>query len=80
MMAVNDAKANTITTTSTAQARASWDAIMHTTNLVRGRQDRRGRGFGWCGRGVALRAAGLGANVIVTEVDPFKALDATMQG
>ena len=37
-------------------------------------------GYGWCGKGVAMRAAGMGANVIVTEIDPFKALDATMNG
>ena len=37
-------------------------------------------GYGWCGKGVAMRASGMGANVIVTEVDPFKALDATMNG
>ena len=37
-------------------------------------------GYGWCGRGVAMRARGMGANVIVTEVDPIKALEAVMDG
>ena len=37
-------------------------------------------GYGWCGRGVSMRAAGLGANVIVTEIDPIRALEARMDG
>ncbi|MBS6218703.1 MAG: adenosylhomocysteinase, partial [Clostridiales bacterium] len=57
-----------------------WDAIMHTTNLVVAGKTVVVAGYGWCGKGVAMRAGGMGANVIVTEVDPFKALDATMNG
>ena len=53
---------------------------MHTTNLVVAGKTVVVAGYGWCGKGVAMRAAGMGANVIVTEVDPFKALDATMNG
>ena len=45
-----------------------------------GRQELRRRGYGWCGRGVASRARGMGAQVIVTEVDPVKALEAVMDG
>ncbi|MEG2001102.1 MAG: adenosylhomocysteinase, partial [Evtepia sp.] len=57
-----------------------WDAIMHTSNLIVAGKTVVVAGYGWCGKGVAMRAAGMGANVIVTEIDPFKALDATMQG
>ena len=53
---------------------------MHTTNLVVAGKTVVVAGYGWCGKGVAMRAAGMGANVIVTEIDPFKALDATMNG
>ena len=51
-----------------------------TTNLVVAGKTVVVAGYGWCGKGVAMRAAGMGANVIVTEIDPFKALDATMNG
>ena len=57
-----------------------WDGVMRTTNLVVAGTTVVVAGYGWCGKGVAMRAAGMGANVIVTEVDPFKALDATMNG
>ena len=57
-----------------------WDGILHTTNLIVAGKTVVVAGYGWGGKGVAMRAAGLGADVIVTEVDPFKALDATMQG
>ena len=57
-----------------------WDAIMHTTNLVVAGKTVVVAGYGWCGKGVAMRASGMGADVIVCEVDPFKALDATMNG
>jgi len=57
-----------------------WDAVMRTTNLVLAGKTVAIAGFGWCGRGCALRAAGLGAKVIVCEVDPVKAADAAMCG
>ena len=53
---------------------------MHTTNLIVAGKTVVVAGYGWCGKGVAMRAAGMGADVVVCEVDPFKALDATMQG
>ena len=53
---------------------------MHTTNLMVAGKTVVVAGYGWCGKGVAMRAKGMGANVIVTEMDPFKALDATMNG
>ena len=80
MMAVNDAKAKHYYDNKYGTGQSVWDAIMHTTNLVVAGKTVVVAGFGWCGKGVAMRAAGMGADVIVTEVDPFKALDATMQG
>ena len=53
---------------------------MDTTNLIIAGKTVVVAGYGWCGKGVAMRAKGMGANVIVTEIDPFKALDATMNG
>ena len=80
MVAVNDAKAKHYYDNKYGTGQSSWDAIMHTTNLVVAGKTVVVAGYGWCGKGVAMRAAGMGANVIVTEVDPFKALDATMNG
>ncbi|MCI8476874.1 MAG: adenosylhomocysteinase [Oscillospiraceae bacterium] len=80
MMAVNDAKAKHYYDNKYGTGQSVWDAIMHTTNLIVAGKTVVVAGYGWCGKGVAMRAAGMGANVIVTEVDPFKALDATMQG
>ncbi|MCI9474773.1 MAG: adenosylhomocysteinase, partial [Flavonifractor sp.] len=78
MMAVNDAKAKHYYDNKYGTGQSVWDAIMHTTNLVVAGKTVVVAGYGWCGKGVAMRASGMGANVIVTEVDPFKALDATM--
>ena len=80
MVAVNDAKAKHYYDNKYGTGQSTWDAIMHTTNLVVAGKTVVVAGYGWCGKGVAMRAAGMGANVIVTEVDPFKALDATMNG
>ena len=80
MMAVNDAKAKHYYDNKYGTGQSVWDAIMHMTNLVVAGKTVVVAGYGWCGSGVALRAAGMGANVIVTEIDPFKALDATMNG
>jgi adenosylhomocysteinase len=80
MVAVNDAKAKRYYDNKYGTGQSVWDAIMHTTNLVVAGKTVVVAGYGWCGKGVALRASGLGASVIVTEVDPFKALDATMSG
>lgn len=80
MMAVNDAKAKHYYDNKYGTGQSVWDAIMHTTNLVVAGKTVVVAGYGWCGKGVAMRAAGMGANVIVTEIDPFKALDATMNG
>jgi len=80
MVAVNDAKAKHYYDNKYGTGQSVWDGIMHTTNLVVAGKTVVVAGYGWCGKGVAMRAAGMGANVIVTEIDPFKALDATMNG
>ena len=80
MMAVNDARAKHYYDNKSGTGQSVWDAIMHTTNLVVAGKTVVVAGYGWCGKGVAMRAKGMGADVVVCEVDPFKALDATMNG
>lgn len=80
MMAVNDAKAKHYYDNKYGTGQSVWTAIMNTTNLIVAGKTVVVAGYGWCGKGTALRAKGMGANVIVTEIDPFKALDATMDG
>lgn len=80
MMAVNDAKAKHYYDNKYGTGQSVWTAIMDTTNLVVAGKTVVVAGYGWCGKGIAMRARGMGANVIVTEIDPFKALDATMEG
>lgn len=79
MMAVNDAKAKHYYDNKYGTGQSTWDAIMHTTNLMVAGKTVVVAGYGWCGKGIAMRAKGMGANVIVCEVDPFKALEATME-
>jgi adenosylhomocysteinase len=57
-----------------------WDGIMRTTNLIVAGKTAVVAGYGWCGKGVAMRAKGLGAKVVVTETDPVRALEAHMDG
>jgi adenosylhomocysteinase len=80
MVAVNDAKAKHYYDNKYGTGQSVWDGIMHASNLTVAGKTAVVAGYGWCGKGVAMRAAGMGANVIVTEIDPFKALDATMNG
>lgn len=80
MMAVNDAKAKHYYDNKYGTGQSVWTAIMETTNLIVAGKTVVVAGYGWCGKGIALRAKGMGANVIVTEIDPFKALDAEMNG
>ena len=80
MMAVNDAKAKHYYDNKYGTGQSVWDGIMHTTNLIVAGKTVVVAGYGWCGSGIALRAKGMGAEGIVTEIDPFKALDATMNG
>ena len=80
MMDVNDAKCKHYYDNRYGTGQSVWDAIMHTTNLLVAGRTVVVAGYGWCGRGIAMRAAGMGAHVIVTEIDPIKALEATMDG
>jgi adenosylhomocysteinase len=80
MMSVNDAQAKFLFDNRYGTGQSVWDAIMRNTNLVVAGKDIVVAGYGWCGKGVAKRAEGLGGRVIVTEVDPFKALEAKMDG
>lgn len=80
MMAVNDARCKHLFDNRFGTGQSTWDGIMRTTNLLVAGKTVVVMGFGWCGRGVAMRAKGLGANVIVCEVDPVKALEALMEG
>ena len=57
-----------------------WDGINRTTNLIVAGKRVVVAGYGWCGKGVAMRAKGLGARVIITEIDPVKAIEAVMDG
>lgn len=57
-----------------------WDGINRTTNLIVAGKIVVVAGYGWCGKGVAMRAKGLGARVVVTEIDPVKAIEAVMDG
>ena len=69
MIAVNDSNCKYV-----------WDGIMRTTNLTVAGKNVVVAGYGWCGKGVAMRAKGLGAHVFVTEVDPIKAIEAVFDG
>jgi adenosylhomocysteinase len=80
VIAVNDAMTKYLFDNRYGTGQSAWDGINRTTNLLVAGKNVVVAGYGWCGRGVALRAAGLGANVIVTEVDPIRALEARMDG
>ena len=80
MMAVNDAMTKHFFDNRYGTGQSTIDGIIRATNvLIAGKTFVVG-GYGWCGRGMAMRAKGMGANVIVTEVDPMKALEAVMDG
>ena len=80
MFNVNDARCKHYYDNKYGTGQSVWDAIMHTTNLLVAGKNVVVAGYGYCGRGVAMRAKGMGANVIVTEIDPIKALEASMDG
>jgi adenosylhomocysteinase len=80
MMAVNDAYCKYLFDNRYGTGQSVWDGIMRTTNLVVAGKTAVVVGYGWCGKGVAMRAKGLGARVIVTEIDPIRALEAVMDG
>ena len=80
MMLVNDADCKHLFDNRYGTGQSVWNGIGRTTNLIVAGKTVVVAGYGLCGKGIALRAKGLGANVIVTEVDPVKALEAVMDG
>ena len=80
VVAVNDAYTKYLFDNRYGTGQSSFDAIMGTTNMLIAGKSVVVCGYGWCGRGIALRAQGLGANVIVTEIDPIRALEARVDG
>ncbi|MEG3224464.1 MAG: adenosylhomocysteinase [Methanobacteriales archaeon Met13] len=80
VMAVNDAYTKYLFDNRYGTGQSTFDSIMGSTNILIAGKTVVVCGYGWCGRGIALRADGLGANVIVTEVDPIRALEARMDG
>ena len=80
MIAANDAYCKYLFDNRYGTGQATWDGIMRTTNLVIAGKNVVISGYGWCGKGGAMRAKGLGANVIITEVDPIKAVEAVFDG
>lgn len=80
MISVNDAYCKYLFDNRYGTGQSVWDGIMRTTNLIVAGKNVVVIGYGWCGKGVAMKAKGLGANVIVCEVDPIKAIEAYMDG
>ena len=80
MVMVNEADCKHMFDNRYGTGQSVWDGIMRTTNLIVAGKYVIVSGYGWCGKGVSLRAKGLGAKVIVTETDPVRALEAVMDG
>jgi len=80
MMAVNDANCKHLFDNRHGTGQSTWDGIMYATNNMVAGRTVVVAGYGFCSSGIAMRAKGLGANVIVTEVNPFRALEAAMDG
>jgi adenosylhomocysteinase len=80
IVAVNDAMTKHLFDNRYGTGQSTIDGITRATNILFAGINVVVSGYGWCGRGVAMRARGMGANVIVTEVDPIKALEALMDG
>jgi len=80
IMLINEARCKYLFDNVHGTGQSVWDAIMRSTNLLLAGKTITIIGFGWCGRGCALRAVGMGAKVIVCEVDAVKAADAAMNG
>jgi adenosylhomocysteinase len=80
IIAVNDADTKHLFDNRYGTGQSSIDGIMRATNTLIAGKNFVVCGYGWCGRGVAMRARGMGANTIVTEVDPLRALEAAMDG
>ncbi len=80
MMLVNNADCKHLFDNRYGTGQSVWDGINRTTNMIVAGKTVVVAGYGWCGKGVAMRAKGLGAEVIVTEVNPIKAMEAVMDG
>lgn len=80
MVAVNDARCKHLFDNRYGTGQSVWTSIMSNTNLIVAGKTVVVAGYGWCSRGIAMRAAALGATVIVTEIDPVKAMEAKMDG
>lgn len=80
MIAVNNAKCKYLFDNRYGTGQSVWDGINRTTNLIVAGKTVVVAGYGWCGKGVAMRAKGLNAQVIITEIDPIKAMEARMDG
>jgi|TARA_B100001964_G_C14254918_1_gene611863 adenosylhomocysteinase len=80
IIAVNDASTKHFFDNRYGTGQSTIDGILRATNILIAGKNFVVAGYGWCGRGLAMRANGMGANVIITEVDPLKALEAVMDG
>ncbi len=80
VIAVNDAVTKNLFDNRYGTGQSTMDGIIRATDILLAGKNIVVVGFGWCGKGVAMRAKGMGANVIVTEVDPVRALEAVMEG
>ena len=80
MLAVNDADCKHLFDNRYGTGQSVWDSIMRNTNLIVAGKTVVVVGYGWCSRGIAMRASALGARVIVTEINPVKAMEAKMDG
>jgi adenosylhomocysteinase len=80
VIAVNDAKTKHFFDNRYGTGQSTIDGIIRATNILLAGRRFVVAGYGWCGRGVAMRAKGMGSHVIVTEVDPLRALEAVMDG
>jgi adenosylhomocysteinase len=80
MVCVNDAQMKFLFDNRYGTGQSVWDGIMRTTNLIVAGKQVVIAGYGWCGKGAAMRAKGMGARVIVCEVNPIRAVEAAMDG
>ncbi len=80
VISVNDANMKYLFDNRYGTGQSTFDGFMNATNLLVAGKKLVVAGYGWCGKGIAMRAKGLGANVVVTEVDPIRAIEAKMDG
>jgi adenosylhomocysteinase len=80
VLSVNDARMKFLFDNRYGTGQSTFDGWMNATNLIVAGKRLVVAGYGWCGKGIAMRAKGMGASVIVTEIDPVKAIEAKMDG